>query len=123
MRNRKTDNSKFEIHGNYLHMYGTLEEIENDGQIEYEGELYVLKTDLTEEVIKQNYETMLLFLQKVHEQGRTCAHTKDLARTYLECTDYLARKCIENNLVFSEAYPEVKALSDKARDVVREGWE
>ena len=51
MINRKSNNTQFELHGEYLHIYDTLTEIINNEQTEYEGELYVIQTDLTESVI------------------------------------------------------------------------
>ena len=92
MVNRKSDNRQSEIHGEYLHIYDTLTEIISDEQTEYEGELYVVKTDLTEQVIADNYHAMLSFLQKIREQGKHCLHTKDLAQTYLDATDYINTK-------------------------------
>ena len=68
MLNRKSDDRRFELHGEYLHIYDTLTEIVNNEQTEYEGELYVIQTDLTESVIESNYPTMLSFLQKIREQ-------------------------------------------------------
>ena len=84
MVNRKSNNKQFEIHGEYLHLYDTLTEIVNDEQTEYEGELYVVKTDLTEQVIENNYSVMLSFLKKIREQKRKCEHTKEIAQTYLD---------------------------------------
>jgi len=55
MINRKSNNTQFEIYGEYLHIYDTLTEIVNNEQTEYEGELYVIQTDLTESVIESNY--------------------------------------------------------------------
>ena len=54
MLNRKSDDRKFELHGEYLHIYDTLTEIVNNEQTEYEGELYVIQTDLEEPVIESN---------------------------------------------------------------------
>ena len=73
--------------------------------VQYEGELHVLETDLKESVINSNIDTMIAMLHKIREQGRSCTHTKDIARVYLEATDYLARKCIEKSVKFSVHYP------------------
>lgn len=122
MLNRKSDDRKFELHGEYLHIYDTLAEIVNDEQTEYEGELYVIQTDLTESVIENNYITMLSFLQKIREQGKQCLHTKDLAQTYLDATDYISNKCYELGLVVADRYPNEFAWRNIARQTVREGW-
>lgn len=122
MLNRKSDDRKFEINGEYLHIYDTLTEIINNEQTEYEGELYVIQTDLTESVIEGNYPTMLSFLQKIREQGKLCSHTKDLAQTYLDATDYICNKCYELGLVVSDRYPNEFAWRGVARQIVREGW-
>ena len=122
MTNRKSDDRKFELHGEYLHIYDTLTEIVNDEQTEYEGELYVIQTDLTESVIKSNYLTMLSFLQKIREQGKRCLHTKDLAQTYLDATDYISNKCYELGLVVADRCPNEFAWRNVARQTVREGW-
>ena len=122
MVNRKSDNRQFEMHGEYLHLYDTLTEIINDEQPEYEGELYVVKTDLTEQVIENNYPVMLSFLQKIREQGKQCSHTKDLAQTYLDATDYISNKCFELGLSVEQEYPNEFALRQIARQVVRYGW-
>lgn len=122
MLNRKSDDRKFEIHGEYLHIYDTLTEIVNDEQTEYEGELYVVQTDLTYSVIESNYPTMLSFLQKIMEQGKQCTHTKDLAQTYLDATDYISNKCYELGLVVADRYPNEFAWRNVARQIVREGW-
>jgi predicted nucleic acid-binding Zn finger protein len=122
MINRKTDNRQFEIHGEYLHIYDTLTEIINDEQTEYEGELYVIQTDLEESVIENNYPTMLSFLRKIREQGKQCLHTKDLAQAYLDATDYISNKCYELGLVVADRYPNEFAWRGVARQIVREGW-
>ena len=122
MLNRKSDDRKFEINGEYLHIYDTLTEIINNEQTEYEGELYVIQTDLEESVIESNYPTMLSFLQKIREQGKLCSHTKDLAQAYLDATDYISNKCYELGLVVADRYPNEFAWRDVARQIVREGW-
>ena len=122
MINRKSDSRQFEIHGEYLHLYDTLTEIINDEQQEYEGELYVVKTDLTEQVIENNYPVMLSFLQKIREQGKQCLHTKDLAQAYLDATDYISTKCYELGLSVEQEYPNEFALRQIARQVARHGW-
>jgi hypothetical protein len=123
MINRKSDNKQFEIHGEYLHIYDTLTEIINDEQTEYEGELWVVKTDLTEQVIENNYPVMLSFLQKIREQGKQCLHTKDIAQAYLDATDYISTKCYELGLSVEQEYPNEFALRQTARQIVRYGWE
>ena len=122
MINRKSNNKQFEVHGEYLHIYDTLMEIVNDEQTEYEGELYVIQTDLTESVIERNYITVLSFLQKIREQGKRCLHTKDIAQTYLDATDYISNKCYELGLVVADRYPNEFAWRNVARQIVREGW-
>lgn len=122
MLNRKSDDRKFELHGEYLHIYDTLTEIVNNEQTEYEGELYVIQTDLTESVIESNYPTMLSFLQKIREQEKVCSHTKDLAQAYLDATDYVCSKCYELGLLVADKYPNEFALRQTARQIVREGW-
>ncbi len=122
MLNRKSDDRRFELHGEYLHIYDTLTEIINDEQAEYEGELYVIQTDLTESVIESNYLTVLSFLQKIREQGKQCLHTKDIAQTYLDATDYISTKCYELGLVVADRYPNEFAWRNVARKIVREGW-
>jgi hypothetical protein len=122
MINRKSDNRQFEIHGEYLHLYDTLTEIINDEQQEYEGELYVVQTNLTESVIADNYPAMLSFLQKIREQGKQCLHTKDLAQAYLDATDYISTKCYELGLSVEQGYPNEFALRQIARQVARHGW-
>jgi predicted nucleic acid-binding Zn finger protein len=122
MINRKSNNTQFEIHGEYLHIYDTLTEIVNDEQTEYEGELYVIQTDLTESVIESNYPTMLSFLQKIREQGKLCSHTKDLAQAYLDATDYISNKCYELGLSVEQEYPNELELRQIARQIVRHGW-
>jgi len=122
MINRKSNNIQFEIHGEYLHIYDTLTEIEHEEQVEYEGELYVLQTNLTESVVTNNYTIMLSMLQKIREQGKQCGHTKDLAQAYLDATDYICNKCYELGLVVSDRYPNEFAWRDVARQIVREGW-
>ena len=122
MINRKSNNTQFELHGEYLHIYDTLTEIINNEQTEYEGELYVIQTDLEESVIESNYPTMLSFLQKIREHGKVCSHTKDLAQTYLDATDYISNKCYELGLVVADRYPNEFAWRDVARQIVREGW-
>lgn len=123
MLNRKSDDRKFELHGEYLHIYDTLTEIVNNEQTEYEGELYVIQTDLEEPVIESNYPTMLSFLQKIREQGKLCSHTKDLAQVYLDATDYISNKCYELGLVVADRYPNEFTLRQTARQIVREGWD
>lgn len=123
MLNRKSDDRKFEINGGYVHIYESLVEVTIEDGVQYEGELHVLETDLKESVINSNLDTMIAMLNKIREQGRSCTHTKDIARVYLEATDYLARKCIEKSVKFSVHYPEVKALSDIARTIVNNGWQ
>ncbi len=122
MLNRKSDDRKFELHGEYLHIYDTLTEIVNNEQTEYEGELYVIQTDLAYSVIENNYPTMLSFLQKIREQGKVCSHTKDLAQAYLDATDYICNKCYELCLVVADRYPNEFAWRNVARQIVREGW-
>ena len=122
MINRKSNNTQFEIHGEYLHIYDTLTEIEHEEQVEYEGELYVIQTNLTESVVVDNYPTMLSMLQKIREQGKQCGHTKDLAQAYLDATDYISNKCYELGLVVADRYPNEFAWRDVARQIVREGW-
>ena len=122
MLNRKSDDRKFEIHGEYLHIYDTLTEIVNDEQTEYEGELYVIQTDLIESVVESNYLTMLSFLQKIREQGKQCLHTKDLAQAYLDATDYISNKCYELGLSVEQEYPNEFELRQIARHIVRHGW-
>jgi hypothetical protein len=122
MVNRKSNNKQFEVHGEYLHIYDTLTEIVNNEQTEYEGELYVIQTDLTEPVIESNYTIMLSMLQKIREQGKQCGHTKDLAQTYLDATDYISNKCYDLGLVVADRYPNEFTLRQTARQIVREGW-
>jgi predicted nucleic acid-binding Zn finger protein len=122
MINRKSNNTQFELHGEYLHIYDTLIEIVNNEQTEYEGELYVIQTDLTESVIESNYPTMLSFLQKIREQGKLCSHTKDLAQAYLDATDYISNKCYELGLSVEQEYPNELELRQIARQIVRHGW-
>ena len=122
MINRKSNNTQFEIHGEYLHIYDTLTEIEHEEQVEYEGELYVLQTNLTESVVTNNYTIMLSMLQKIREQGKLCSHTKDLAQAYLDATDYICNKCYELGLLVADKYPNEFALRQTARQIVREGW-
>ena len=122
MINRKSNNTQFEIYGEYLHIYDTLTEIVNNEQTEYEGELYVIQTNLTESVIENNYLIMLSFLQKIREQGKLCSHTKDLAQAYLDATDYISNKCYELGLVVADRYPNEFAWRGVARQIVREGW-
>ena len=122
MINRKSNNTQFELHGEYLHIYDTLTEIINDEQTEYEGELYVIQTDLTESVIENNYPTMLSFLQKIREQGKQYSHTKDLAQAYLDATDYISNKCYELGLIVADRYPNEFAWRNVARQIVRDGW-
>lgn len=122
MLNRKSDDRKFELHGEYLHIYDTLTEIVNNEQTEYEGELYVIQTNLTESVIESNYPTMLSFLHKIREQGKLCSRTKDLAQAYLDATDYISNKCYELGLVVDDRYPNEFAWRGVARQIVREGW-
>ena len=122
MLNRKSDDRKFEIHGEYLHIYDTLTEIINDEQTEYEGELYVIKTDLTEQVIENNYPVMLSFLQKIREQKGKCEHTRDIAQVYLDATDYISNKCYELGLSVEQEYPSEFTLRQVARQIVRHGW-
>ena len=122
MINRKSNNTQFEIHGEYLHIYDTLTEIEHEEQVEYEGELYVIQTNLTESVIENNYLIMLSFLQKIREQGKQCLHTKDLAQAYLDATDYISSKCYELGVMVADKYPNEFALRQTARQIVREGW-
>ena len=123
MLNRKSDDRRFEINGGYVHIYESLVEVTIEDGVQYEGELHVLETDLKESVINSNIDTMIAMLHKIREQGRSCTHTKDIARVYLEATDYLARKCIEKSVKFSVHYPEVKSLSDIARTIVNNGWQ
>ena len=122
MLNRKSDDRKFELHGEYLHIYDTLTEIINDEQTEYEGELYVVKTDLTEQTIENNYPVMLSFLKKIREKNRKCEHIKDLAQTYLDATDYITNKCYELGLSVEQEYPNEFTQRQIARQIVREGW-
>ena len=122
MVNRKSDNKQFEVHGEYLHLYDTLTEIINDEHTEYEGELYVVKTDLTEQVIENNYPVMLSFLKKIRGQKRKCEHTREIAQTYLEATDYISTKCYELGLSVEQEYPNEFALRQTARQIVRHGW-
>lgn len=123
MLNRKSDDRRFEINGGYVHIYESLVEVTIDDDIQYEGELHVLETDLNESVINANLDNMICMLHKIREQGRSCSHTRDIARIYLESTDYIARKCIEQSIKFSVHYPEVKVLSDIARTIVNNGWQ
>ena len=123
MINRKSNNTQFEIYGEYLHIYDTLTEIEHEEQVEYEGELYVLQTNLTESVVTNNYTIMLSMLQKIREQGKQCGHTKDLAQAYLDATDYISTKCYELGLVVADRYPNEFTLRQTARQIVREGWD
>ena len=123
MLNRKSDDRRFEINGRYVHIYENLVEVTIDDVVQYEGELHVLETNLKESVINSNLDTMIAMLHKIREQGKLCSHTRDIARIYLESTDYIARKCIEKSVKFSVHYPEVKALSDIARTIVNNGWQ
>lgn len=123
MLNRKSNDRRFELHGEYLHIYDALTEIEHEEQVEYEGELYVLQTNLTESVVTNNYTIMLSMLQKIREQGKQCGHTKDLAQAYLDATDYISNKCYELGLVVADRYPNEFTLRQTARQIVREGWD
>ena len=82
----------------------------------------MLQTNLTESVVTNNYPIMLSMLQKIREQGKQCGHTKDLAQTYLDSTDYISNKCYELGLLVADKYPNEFALRQTARQIVREGW-
>jgi len=124
--NQKDNDKKFDVFGDTLHLYDNLVPVEIESEIgkrtEYKGELYTIGTDLQESVIEANFNVLLDMLKKVREQEKTCEHTKDLAEAYLEATDYLARKCYEKSVSMVEAYPTEVFLSEKARNVVRNGW-
>jgi len=74
MLNRKSDDRRFEINGRYVHIYENLVEVTIDDDIQYEGELHVLETDLNESVINANLDNMICMLLKIREQGRSCSH-------------------------------------------------
>jgi len=122
--NQKDNDKKFEVFGTTLHLYDNLipVEIETDNRTEYKGELYAIGTDLQESIIEANFDILLNMLKKVREQEKKCEHTKDLAKAYLEATDYLARKCYEKGVLMIEAYPIEVSISEIARDVVKNGW-
>jgi hypothetical protein len=114
--NRKCNDLLVEKLGDYAHLYLDLTEIvttDEDGtsRTEYEGYLTVMETTLDQLALEDYRDALIAFAPAKSTMGAALA--------YLDRTDYTVIKCTELGLDMDSEYPEIKALREVAREIVR----
>ncbi len=116
-RNSKSDNEKFILFPDgTLHLYDNLVLVEREEHTEYEGDLYIIKTNLTQAEVEQQFDS-LLAEEKAKWKTHVAKVEAEKAQKQLEDTDYKAIKLMEKFLVEKGLMESREPL----REIVRAG--
>ena len=119
--NRKMDNDKITLFPDgTLHLHDNLHEVisGDDNHTEYEGELYIMHTDLTLVEVETQFDA-LVAVEREKWQKQVAREEARKAQLFLNNTDWICAKCVELGLSPKEEYPEICAKREAARGILR----
>lgn len=111
-RNRKSDNNRFTLFTDgTLHLYDNLVQVDCDEHTEYEGDLYITKTSLTQAEVEQQFDK-LLEIEKEKHRHYMAKLVREKRNKLLEDADILVNIAADNGIGESEARAYRQALRD-----------
>ena len=121
-RNRKADNVRFTLFDDgTLHLYDNLIEVETEDGVQYEGDLYVLKTTLTQVEVGQQFKE-LLAIEKDKWQTHVAKEKAQKAQAYLTSTDWVVAQLGEYQML-GKPLPDrsdILVKREEARQAIRD---
>lgn len=111
-KNRKSDNKRFTLfEDGTLHLYDNLVEVECDEHVEYEGDLYITKTVLTQAEIEAQFDTLLGIEKEKYKKYMTKI-IREQRNKLLQRADILVNIATDNGIGETEARAYRQALRD-----------
>lgn len=111
-QNRKLDNKRFTLfEDGTLHLYDNLVEVECEEHVEYEGDLYITKTNLTQAEIEAQFDDLLTIEKEKYKKYMTkviCEQRNKL----LQRADILVNIATDTGVGETEARAYRQALRD-----------
>ncbi len=111
-QNRKSDNKRFTLfEDGTLHLYDNLAEVECDEHVEYEGDLYITKTNLTQAEVEEQFDT-LLEIEKEKYKKYMAKVVREKRNKLLQNADILVNIATDTGVGEAEARAYRQALRD-----------
>ncbi|MFA5453478.1 MAG: tail fiber assembly protein [Candidatus Methanomethylophilaceae archaeon] len=111
-RNSKSDNEKFTLfEDGTLHLYDNLHEVAADESVQYEGDLYITKTSLTQEEVEGQFDS-LLAAEKEKWKQYMAKVVREQRNKLLAQADILVNKAVDTGVGETEAKAYRQALRD-----------
>lgn len=118
-RNRKSDNERFTLfEDGTLHLYDVLVEVETEEGVQYEGDLYVLKSTIQENEIEIHHQLLVSMLAECEKQGVDVQHTAELPSAYLRATDWVDIQLARTERLHGRESEEYTQLFNKRKPVL-----
>lgn len=121
---RKCDNKTFELfEDGTLHLYDNITEVQMDETIEYECDLYVTKTKLSETEVKASFETLLAECKQAKAKMQAELDAEQAEQNLLS-TDWVENQLSRCEKLYGSESDEYKALFERRKDLLmqREAW-
>jgi len=113
--NSKSDNDKFTLFPDgTLHLYDNLREVQREDHTEYEGELFIMHTALTQAEVEAQFDS-LLAVEKAKWAVVVAKAEAQRAQKVLADTDYKIIKAMEKLLVAQGLVESRESLRDAVR--------
>ncbi len=120
--NSKSDNDKFTLFPDgTLHLYDNLHEVAREEHTEYEGELYITRTELTQAEVEAQFDS-LLEVERTKWQRQVAKQEAEKAQKLLDGTDWIVAQLGEYQMLGKELPDRSDILQQRedARQAIRE---
>jgi hypothetical protein len=120
--NSKSDNDRFTLFPDgTLHLYDNLHEVAREDHTEYEGELYITRTELTQSEVEAQFDS-LLATEREKWQKHVAKAEAEKAQKYLNDTDWVVAQLGEYQMLGIELPDRSDILQQRedARQKIRE---
>lgn len=111
-RNSKSDNEKFILFPDgTLHLYDNLVPVEREEHTEYEGDLYITKTNLTQAEVEAQFDTLLVEEKAKYKQYMAMV-VRESRNRLLAYADIMVNKAVDSGVGEAQARAYRQALRD-----------
>lgn len=111
-RNRKSDSDKFTLfEDGTLHLYDNLMQVECEEHMEYEGDLYVTKTNLTQAEVERQFDSLLAEEKEKYKQYMAMV-VRESRNRLLAYADIMVNKAVDSGVGEAQARAYRQALRD-----------
>ncbi len=122
--NSKSDNDKFTLFPDgTLHLYDNLHEVAREEHTEYEGDLYIIRTELTQAEVEAQFDS-LLEVERTKWRKHVAKADAEKAQKLLDGTDWVENQLSRTERLYGKESSEYLELLEKRRALLiqREAW-